>query len=256
LGLCISNNPVTFYDPLGFAEGDIRIDDKKEAAQKAANKPSAVKPAPLKRASAPTQKTPTPPIPKISAPAPKPEYMQPRDRIESGASLEELQQGLEIAGYYPFLGSGAEVTNAAIYLAQGEYVDAGLCILGGVPIVGKFIKTSVKATKTTKAVVKNLTEGKGSKVRFGSDTKSSTKLSSQMSQRGWTESTVRDTVSNPFTTRASTNLATGNSATAYYNQRGGYVIIDDVTNAVVQVGDNINPSSWIPDPNIINPFIP
>jgi len=54
------NNPVTFYDPLGFAEGDIRTDDKKAAAQKA-NQPNAIKPAPLKRASAPIQKTPTPP---------------------------------------------------------------------------------------------------------------------------------------------------------------------------------------------------
>ena len=96
----------------------------------------------------------------------------------------------------------------------------------------------------------------GNNVQFGSAAKSATKLSNQMSQRRWTESTVRNTVSNPFTTRASTNLATGNSATVYYNQRGGYVIVDNVTNVVVQVSDNLYPSSWIPDPNIINPFIP
>lgn len=77
-----------------------------------------------------------------------------------------------------------------------------------------------------------------------------------MTQRGWTESTVRDTVSNPYTTRVSTNKATGNSATVYYNEAGGYVIIDDITKAVVQVSDNINPSTWIPDPSIINPYKP
>lgn len=34
------------------------------------------------------------------------------------------------------------------------------------------------------------------------------------------------------------------------------VIIDDTTKAVVQVSDNINPSTWIPDPSIINPYKP
>ena len=77
-----------------------------------------------------------------------------------------------------------------------------------------------------------------------------------MTQRGWTESTVKDMVNNPYTTRVSTNKATGNPSTVYYNQEGGYVIIDDVTKAVVQVSDNINPSTWIPDPSIINPYKP
>ena len=98
--------------------------------------------------------------------------------------------------------------------------------------------------------------GRGSKVQFGSDTKSAQKLNNQMIQRGWTEGTVRSTVDAPYTTRASINMATGNPATVYYNQQGGYVIVDDVTNAVVQVSDNINPSTWIPDPNIVNPYIP
>ncbi len=77
-----------------------------------------------------------------------------------------------------------------------------------------------------------------------------------MKQRGWTEESVRETVSNPYTTRVSTNKATGNSATAYYNQRGGYIIVDDVTNDIVQVSDNINPVDWIPDPSIVNPYQP
>jgi hypothetical protein len=96
----------------------------------------------------------------------------------------------------------------------------------------------------------------GDHIEFGSDTKSTQKLIDQMDQRGWTESSVRNTVNNPHTTRVSTNMATGNSATVYYNRSGGYVIIDNITNAVVQVGDNINPITWIPDPRIINPFIP
>ncbi len=99
-------------------------------------------------------------------------------------------------------------------------------------------------------------KGAGSSIKFGSDTKSAQKLSNQMTQRGWTESTVRNTVSNPHTTHVSINKATGNPATVYYNKSGGYVIIDDTTKAIVQVSDNINPSTWIPDPSIINPYKP
>lgn len=97
---------------------------------------------------------------------------------------------------------------------------------------------------------------KGDQIVFGSDTKSATKLNNQMTKRGWTESTVRDTVSNSYTKRVSVNKATGNSATVYYNKAGGYVIIDDVTNAIVQVSDNINPSTWAPDPSIVDPYLP
>lgn len=67
---------------------------------------------------------------------------------------------------------------------------------------------------------------------------------------------VEDTVRNPYTTRVSTNKATGNSATVYYNKSGSYVVIDDVTKEVVQISDNINPSTWIPDPSIIDPYKP
>jgi hypothetical protein len=67
---------------------------------------------------------------------------------------------------------------------------------------------------------------------------------------------VRNTIDNPHTTRRSTNQATGNPATVYYNKSGGHVIIDNITKEVIQVSDNINPSTWIPDPNIINPFTP
>ena len=90
---------------------------------------------------------------------------------------------------------------------------------------------------------------------FESETKSALRLDNQMVKRGWTKAEVENTVSNPYTTRASKNMATGNTATAYYNSSGAYVIVDDVTRIVVQVSDNINPSIWIPDPNIINPYI-
>ncbi|WP_144053552.1 colicin E5-related ribonuclease [Clostridium saccharoperbutylacetonicum] len=55
-----------------------------------------------------------------------------------------------------------------------------------------------------------------------------------------------------YTTRESINKATGNSATVYYNEAGGYVIIDDITKSVVQISDNVNPSAWILDPSRID----
>ena len=89
---------------------------------------------------------------------------------------------------------------------------------------------------------------------FGNKTKSNTKLLNQMQQRGWTEQLVKETVDNPYTTRVSTNLATNQTATVFYTSRGAYVIVDDVTKEVVQISSNIDPASWIPDKNIINPY--
>uniref|UniRef100_A0A0N5B1M7 Colicin_E5 domain-containing protein n=1 Tax=Syphacia muris TaxID=451379 RepID=A0A0N5B1M7_9BILA len=91
---------------------------------------------------------------------------------------------------------------------------------------------------------------------FGSSTKSAQKLANQITNRGWTTNLVKQTVDAPYTTRASINKATGNPATVFYTQQGSYVIVDDVTKAIVQVSDNINPATWMPDPSIVNPYIP
>ena len=91
---------------------------------------------------------------------------------------------------------------------------------------------------------------------FGSGTKSTRKLMNQMNERGWTEDLIRNTVDNPYTIHTSVNKATGNSATVFCTQQGSYVIVDDVTKAIVQISDNINPSTWAPDLSIVDPYIP
>ena len=91
---------------------------------------------------------------------------------------------------------------------------------------------------------------------FGSSTKSANKLSSQIRSRGWTEDLIKDTVDHPFTTRESINKATNNPATVFYTEQGSYVIVDDVTNEIVQISDNVNPLDWIPDDSIIDPYKP
>ena len=95
----------------------------------------------------------------------------------------------------------------------------------------------------------------GNNVVFGSETKSSSKLANQMAQRGWTQEMVMGVVVSPYVTCQSINNATGNPATAYYDEDGNYVVIDDYTKEVVQVS-NRNDSNWIPDKNIVNPYTP
>ena len=76
-----------------------------------------------------------------------------------------------------------------------------------------------------------------------------------MERRGWTIQSVTETINSPYTTRSSVNRGTGNTATAYFNENDSYVVIDDVTNEVVQVSNLYDPS-WGPDRDIINPYIP
>ena len=77
-----------------------------------------------------------------------------------------------------------------------------------------------------------------------------------MVSRGWTESLIKKTVDNPYTIRSSINKATGNPATVFYTKQGSYVIVDDITKQIVQISDNINPFTWIPDTSILNPYRP
>jgi Colicin E5 ribonuclease domain len=78
----------------------------------------------------------------------------------------------------------------------------------------------------------------------------------QIERRGWSEASIRETVQNPHATSAATNKATGNSATAYFNSDGTYVVIDDVTGDLVQLSDRTNPGAWVPDPTIQDPYLP
>ena len=95
-----------------------------------------------------------------------------------------------------------------------------------------------------------------SELVFVSTTKSTQKLTNQMKSRGWTEDLIKNTVDNPYTVRSSVNKATGNTATVFYTRQGSYVIVDDITKAIVQISDNINPSMWAPDISIVDPYLP
>lgn len=81
------------------------------------------------------------------------------------------------------------------------------------------------------------------------------KISNQMEGRGWTQQDIDKLYGNPFTTRAAANKANGNPATAYYDEQGNYVSVDNVTKQVIQVS-NKNDPEWYPDSSIQDPYIP
>lgn len=63
-------------------------------------------------------------------------------------------------------------------------------------------------------------------------------------------------MNNPFVTRNAENKANGNPATAYFNEDGSYVVRDDATGELVQMSDRTDPSCWVPDDTITDPYIP
>jgi RHS repeat-associated protein len=75
----------------------------------------------------------------------------------------------------------------------------------------------------------------------------SAKITKQMGSRGWTEDSISETVSNPADTHSVWDYTTGDKlpATAYVQQGGGYVVVNDSTNEIVQVSDLNNPN-WKP----------
>ncbi len=77
----------------------------------------------------------------------------------------------------------------------------------------------------------------------------------QLTSRGWNQSSIDDIVNNPVHTSSATNRATGNPATAYFDNTGNYVVRDNVTGRLVQMS-NRNDPDWIPDPSIDNPYNP
>ena len=66
----------------------------------------------------------------------------------------------------------------------------------------------------------------------------------------------RKAAEDPYAIRASVNKVTGNFATVFYTQQGSYIIVDNVAKTMVQINDNINPLTWMPDLSIVDPYIP
>jgi RHS repeat-associated protein len=64
--------------------------------------------------------------------------------------LDVVQTGLDVAGMVPAVGNIADLVNAGVSAARGDYVGAGLSLAAAVPVVG----IAAGAAKTAKGVVK------------------------------------------------------------------------------------------------------
>jgi len=77
--------------------------------------------------------------------------------------------------------------------------------------------------------------------------------------RGWTPESINATVNSPTKTGSTINHATGNPATAYFNEAGHYVVRDNVSGDLVQMSNQnypigSGPGQWAVDSNIqMNP---
>ena len=118
----------------------------------------------------------------------------------------------------------------------------------------RIVKVAEGQAKKIKTMIKGA-GGVAENLVFGSEAKSALKLQNQMDARGRAQTSVKETVAESFTTRASTNATNKNPATAYFNLDGSYVVVDNLTHEVVQVSNRLDPN-WIPDARIVDPYIP
>lgn len=80
-------------------------------------------------------------------------------------------------------------------------------------------------------------------------------IQGKLGNRGWSDNLIDNTISNPVSTSAAMNKATGNSATAFFTKGGSYVVRENITGTIIQISDRTDPL-WIPDSTIRNPYKP
>jgi RHS repeat-associated protein len=56
----------------------------------------------------------------------------------ASSTLNALQTGLSMLGFVPYVGAVADVVNAGIYAARGDYIGAGFSLAAAVPGIGDF----------------------------------------------------------------------------------------------------------------------
>ncbi|WP_053486142.1 DUF6531 domain-containing protein [Lysinibacillus sp. FJAT-14745] len=66
--------------------------------------------------------------------------------------LDGVSTALDIAGFIPVIGTFADIANAGISLARGDYMGAAMNIVGAVPVIGDAAKVAYKANKASKIV--------------------------------------------------------------------------------------------------------
>ncbi|MEC1180000.1 RHS repeat-associated core domain-containing protein [Metasolibacillus meyeri] len=75
--------------------------------------------------------------------------------------LDGVSLALDVAGFIPGIGTIADIANAGISLARGDYMGAAMNLVAAVPIVGDAAKAGYKAGKAAKAASAAGTTAKG-----------------------------------------------------------------------------------------------
>ncbi len=107
-------------------------------------------------------------------------------------------------------------------------------LAAGAVVTGACIGTGTCAIVGTALLV-------GGKALLKGSLKYSRKIANDMSKRGWNKEQVEATVKNPHTTAKTTYKDTGESATAYINKDGSYVVVKNATQEIIQVSDKTRP---------------
>lgn len=76
------------------------------------------------------------------------------------------------------------------------------------------------------------------------------KIAAQLTVRGWTEQEIRSAAAGPPIGLSTDNTDGRNDpATVYGSRTHGYIVVNDVTDSVVQISDKRDPG-WVPDSRI------
>ena len=128
------------------------------------------------------------------------------------------------------------------------WLFAGVILVGAAVAAGEFIADSISHTSSTASPPPPNNNDKDKNQNYNYN---GAKSKSYVNKRGWTDDMIQSAINNgPQGT--SVNMANQNSCTVYRypgvdNQ---YVVIDDVTQSIVQVSNFTDPG-WIPDSRII-----
>lgn len=165
---------------------------------------------------------------------------------EAGLAQPSVQVGTGGGGGGSTGGGGSQGAGVSVPVVQTQQGSGG----GG---------SNVQSTPTMGGSSQLPISGFGTLSMSGDDSENgpiiTPKIADQMGGRGWTTEDINNIYSNPYTTRVATDKATGDPATAYYNEEGNYISVNNVTKEVIQVS-NKNDLTWKPDSTIEDPYTP
>ena len=69
---------------------------------------------------------------------------------------EVIHGVLDVAGFIPGVGAVADLANAGLYAAEGDYLNAGLSLVSAIPGIGDTVALAKKSVNAVKGGLKSL----------------------------------------------------------------------------------------------------